>query len=134
MTAYLLDTDWALDAIGGHPRSAGLLRRLPRRDVGISIITMGEVYDGAFSSPNPQAHLERSRRFLLRYAVLGLTDGIMERFAELRSQLRRRGNLIPDFDLLIAATALHHDLMLLTYNRRHFERVPDLRLYQPDAG
>jgi predicted nucleic acid-binding protein len=55
----------------------------------------------------------------------------MLRFAEVRSFLRRRGQLIPDFDLLIAATALHHDLTLLTFNRRHFLRVPDLKLYQP---
>jgi predicted nucleic acid-binding protein len=37
--------------------------------------------------------------------------------------------LIEDFDLVIAATALHYDLTLLTFNRRHFERIPDLRLY-----
>jgi tRNA(fMet)-specific endonuclease VapC len=55
----------------------------------------------------------------------------MERFAEVRSFLRRRGQLIPDFHLLIGATALHHDLTLLTFNRRDFQRIPDLKLYQP---
>jgi predicted nucleic acid-binding protein len=55
----------------------------------------------------------------------------MEHFAETRALLRRRGELIADFDLLIAATALHHDLTLLTFNLRHFERIPELRLYQP---
>ena len=34
-------------------------------------------------------------------------------------------------DHLIAATAIHHDLTLLTFNRRHFERVLDLKLFQP---
>jgi predicted nucleic acid-binding protein len=55
----------------------------------------------------------------------------MERFAYLRAELRRRGQLFPDLDLLIAATALQHDLTLLTRNVRHFNRIPDLRLYQP---
>jgi predicted nucleic acid-binding protein len=56
----------------------------------------------------------------------------MERFAETRAYLRKRGEGIPDFDLLIAATALHHDLTLLTFNLRHFGRVPDLKkMYQP---
>ncbi len=55
----------------------------------------------------------------------------MERFAELRAYLRRRGQLIPDFDLLIGATALQHNLTLLTFNRRDFERIPHLALYQP---
>ncbi len=38
------------------------------------------------------------------------------------------GNLIPDLDLLIAATAFEHRLVLLTRNRRHFERTPDLQV------
>ena len=71
------------------------------------------------------------RQFLSPYRVLNLTDPIMERFAEVRSFLRRRGKLIPDFDLLIGATALHHDLTLLTFNRRDFQRIPDLKVYQP---
>lgn len=63
--------------------------------------------------------------------MLGLNDAIMERFAETRALLRKRGQGIADFDLLIAATALHHDFTLLTFNLRHFERIPDLKLYQP---
>jgi predicted nucleic acid-binding protein len=42
----------------------------------------------------------------------------MERFAAIRAHLRRRGELIPDFDLLLAATALHYDLTVLTANLR----------------
>jgi predicted nucleic acid-binding protein len=38
--------------------------------------------------------------------------------------------LIPYLDLLIAATALAYDLTLLTRNRRHFQRIPDLKLYE----
>jgi len=57
----------------------------------------------------------------------------MERFAEIRSLLRRQGQLIADFDLLIAATALYYDLTLLTYNVRHFEQIPDLKYYKPAA-
>jgi tRNA(fMet)-specific endonuclease VapC len=54
----------------------------------------------------------------------------MEVFARTRADLRRSGQLIADLDLLIAATALHHDLTLLTRNVRHFARIPGLRLYQ----
>ena len=55
----------------------------------------------------------------------------MEVFARTRKRLRDARQLIPDLDLLIGATAVHHDLTLLTFNLRHFERVPDLKLYQP---
>jgi predicted nucleic acid-binding protein len=39
--------------------------------------------------------------------------------------------MVADLDLLIAATALAYDLTLLTFNRRHFQRIPNLRLYSP---
>jgi predicted nucleic acid-binding protein len=65
------------------------------------------------------------------YALLPVTDQIVERFARQRAALRRQGQLIPDIDLLIAATALEENLTLVTRNIRHFERIPELRLYQP---
>lgn len=55
----------------------------------------------------------------------------MEIFGRTRFELRRRGQGIADLDLLIAATAVHHDLVLLTRNVRHFNRVPRLDIYQP---
>jgi len=61
---------------------------------------------------------------------LPLNRAILERFGVLRGDLSRRGLTIGDFDLLIAATALHHDLTLVTRNRRHFSRIPSLRLYE----
>jgi predicted nucleic acid-binding protein len=69
------------------------------------------------------------REFLTLFTVIDLTDPIMERFARIRYQLRTRGNLIPDFDLIVAATALELDLTLLTFNVRHFERIAGLALY-----
>ncbi|HZS00279.1 MAG TPA: type II toxin-antitoxin system VapC family toxin [Chloroflexota bacterium] len=129
--AYLIDTDWAIDALGGRERAARILERLGTQRPHVSLISVAEIYDVAFNSPNPDAHLARSRRFLSAFQVLGLSDQIAERFAETRAFLRRRGLLIADLDLLIAATALHHDLTLLAFNVRHFERVPGLRVFGP---
>jgi tRNA(fMet)-specific endonuclease VapC len=93
---------------------------------------VGEIYDTAFAYANPEAHLSTFRQFLRPYQVVGVNEPIMERFAEIRSFLRRRGQLISDFDILLGATALHYDLTVLTFNRKHFSRIPDLALYQPD--
>jgi predicted nucleic acid-binding protein len=95
----------------------------------VSIVTVAELYDGAFASSAPEYRIVQIRRFLASAVVLQVTDQISLVFGELRAYLRQRGQLIEDFDLLIAATALVHDLTLLTFNRRHFERIPDLRLY-----
>ena len=45
-----------------------------------------------------------------------------------RARLRAMGTPIQDMDLLIGATALHHDLTLLSNNRRHFGRLSGLRI------
>ena len=66
--------------------------------------------------------------------VIDVTDPIAEAFGKIRAGLRRQGNLIADMDLLIAATALVHDLTLLTGNTRHVARVPGLRLQQPSIS
>ncbi|MGH2616756.1 MAG: type II toxin-antitoxin system VapC family toxin, partial [Thermomicrobiales bacterium] len=88
------------------------------------------LFEGAVGAPDPAAELARFRRFHARLALLPLDDPTMERFASIRAALRRRGQLIPDLDLLIAATAIHHDLTLLTRNVRHFARIPGLTLFQ----
>lgn len=126
---YLLDADWIIQALGGHEPAASTLTRLAGSRVYVSLVTAGEIDERAFTSANPQAHLVSFRQFLSSYRLLNLSDPIMERFAETRAELRRRGRLITDFDLLIAATALHHDLTVLTFNVRDFRRVPELKLY-----
>jgi predicted nucleic acid-binding protein len=97
----------------------------------VSIIAVGEVYEGAHSSLDPQAELARYRRYFAGFTTLGLSEPVMVTFSAVRASLRRQGLLIPDLDLLIAATAITHDLTLLTRNARHFQRIPDLKRYQP---
>lgn len=71
------------------------------------------------------------RRFLRAFHILQLDEPVVRIFAQRRADLRTRGTLIPDLDLLIAATALSYDLELLTRNVRHFERIEGLRIFQP---
>lgn len=127
---YLIDTDWLIDVFSGVDDAASTLTRLSSDGVAISIVTLGELYEGAVLDPDPAVAKERYKTFIAPFPVFSLSPSTMERFAELRGQLRQAGRLIPDFDLLIAATALEHDLMLVTRNRRHFSRVPDLQIYE----
>lgn len=128
--SYLVDSDWLIDAVRGIPAAVDLLARLHDEGLAVSIVSYGEVFEGAVGAPDPEAEFARFRRFLGGLALLELDDAVMERFAYLRAELRRRGQLIPDLDLLIAATALHHDLTLLTRNARHFDRIAGLNLHR----
>jgi len=127
---YLLDADWIIQVLAGRKEAVLAHKRINPEEVAVSYITIGEIYDVAFSYANPQAHLHTFRQFLTPFPLLDLSEPIMERFAEIRAYLRRGGELISDFDILIGATAVFYDLTVLTYNMRHFKRIPDLKLYQ----
>lgn len=129
---YLIDADWLIDAAIGRPAAVQTLERLSAEELSVSIIAVAELYEGAFGGPDPESIIADFREFLEGYAILPLTDSIVERFARLRALLRRDGQLIPDMDLLIAATALDENLILVTRNLRHFARIPALRLVRSD--
>lgn len=129
--SYLVDTDWIIDGLAGGPVVLQTLDRLASDGLAVSLVTVGEVFEGAYRSSDPAARLRSYRRFLSGYQILPPTESIMERFAWLRATLRSQGALIPDFDLLIAATALDYSLTLVSRNQRHFNRIPGLELYQP---
>ncbi len=128
---YLVDSDWLIDAATGRARAQQHLARLSGEELAVSIIAAAEVYEGAFGTPDSHATLVGLRDFLSDFVILPLTDPIVERFARLRAALRQQGQLIPNLDLLIAATALEEDLTLITRNVRHFARLPELKLNQP---
>jgi tRNA(fMet)-specific endonuclease VapC len=134
VSAYLIDADYVIDALKGRADAADAITRLAPDGIAISLLTVGELYEGAFSAPDPERHLAALRGFVASFESIGLSDGVMERFARVRSDLRRRGELIPDTDILIGVTAVHHDLTLLTRNVRHLSRIPDISIYQDRAG
>ncbi|TAK26368.1 MAG: type II toxin-antitoxin system VapC family toxin [Chloroflexota bacterium] len=127
--SYLLDADWVIQALRGREPVVSLLPALADQGLAICPVTIAEVYEGAFGVSDHQAHLATYRRFLAPVPVLPLHGGALEHFARIRSDLRARGQLIPDFDLLVAATALHYGLTLLTFNVRPFGRIPELDIY-----
>jgi tRNA(fMet)-specific endonuclease VapC len=129
--SYILDSDWLINALAGRRRAIAPLELLSSQRIGVSVITLAEVFQQAFESSNPEAYLDNFRGFIAPFRIIPVTEPIAVRFAEIRALLTRRGELISDFDMLIGATALHYNLTLLTFNLRHFSRIPDLKLYQP---
>ncbi len=127
---FLLDSDWIIDATIGIPDALRAIEDTRPEGIAVSTAAMAEIFEGAYVLADPSAGLMTYRRILAGCIVLDIREPIAETFAKIRFALRKQGNLIPDMDLLIAATALTFDLTLLTRNRRHFNRVAGLRLYQ----
>jgi predicted nucleic acid-binding protein len=131
VSGYLLDSDRVIDALNDRGEAARMLAELAPAGVAISLASYGELYQGAYYARDRVAALEQLQTFLRGVSVMPLTEATMERFAVLRGALPRPvRQQVGDMDLLIAATALHHDLTLVTRNRRDFRLVPGLRLYE----
>jgi tRNA(fMet)-specific endonuclease VapC len=131
---YLVDSDWVADYLKGRQQAVDLIARLGEEGLAISMITFGEIYEGIFYGGNPRENERGFLQFLRFVDVLPLNRLVMKRFARIRGELRHRGQLIGDPDLLIAATALQHDLTLMTRNLSHFQRVPELKLYSSSSA
>ena len=126
---YLLDTDWAIYYLRRRPDIVQRLDALFPEGVGISIISVAELYIGAAGAVDPIAgEVEVSKFLAAAITLVELDVETCRIFAREQVRLRRSGNLIPDFDLLIGATALRHNFTLLSNNRRHFERIAGLNI------
>ena len=113
----------------GIPKTIEAVNTLSNQPLLISIVTYGEIYDGIIHGRDPKKQDRVFSNFLRGVEVLPITRTIMKRFATIRGNLRQQGLIIGDFDILIAATALQGDHVLVTHNQKHFNRIPSLRLY-----
>ncbi|MBN1933883.1 MAG: PIN domain-containing protein [Anaerolineae bacterium] len=125
---YLLDTDTCVFALRGSESLRSRLVAVDPETIAISVITLAELCYGAACSARPEANHQVVDDFASGISVLGLNQEIARLFGEFKSLLRKQGLLIDDLDLLIAATAHHYRLTLITHNLDHFSRLPGLRL------
>ena len=96
--------------------------------VAVSVITQAELYYGAYNSSHVESNLARIDALTRYIEVVPLTEAVLKCFGSLKVKLRRAGQPLPDFDLLIAGVALATERVLVTNNTRHYERVQDLQL------
>lgn len=121
MSVYLIDTDWIVDILHGNAHAMQTLLDLAPDGLAISLITYGELYEGAHYARDPQQALGGLRAFLRGQEVATPDD-------------RDHGALRDHSGPAVAATALHHDLTLLTRNIRDFRLVPNLKRYGDEEG
>jgi tRNA(fMet)-specific endonuclease VapC len=94
----------------------------------VSLISVAELWEGIVFAHDPASSEQGFREFMVGVNLLGISEEIVKRFGRLRGTLRQQATRVPDLDLLIAATALEYELILLSNNRRHFEKIPGLLL------
>jgi predicted nucleic acid-binding protein len=128
MKNYLLDSGILIRHLRNYQSYVALVERLSDAgDLYISAYTRLEVVRGM------RDH-ERGKTFLLMNSMftLPMDDTIADKAGELIRSWRARGITLGDADAVIAATALHYGLELVTTNARHFP-MPALTVWQADA-
>jgi tRNA(fMet)-specific endonuclease VapC len=123
----LLDTDWVIDHFNGIAAITRRIEELRPLGLALSVISLAELYEGIHYSRDPAQSRAVLSRFLSTVTVVPVDEAVCDIFGRERGKLRQQGTMIGDFDLLIAATCLRHDLGIGTNNRRHFEMVEGLR-------
>lgn len=88
---------------------------------GLAMVSLTQFLEGF-------AHAPEGEILLRPFQWLEFTPDVARAAATLRRHLRKQGQLLGDFDILIAATALHHEAPLVTENVEHFRRVPGLQV------
>jgi len=126
VNGFLLDTNVISELIKSEP-DGHVLRWIDETEETIlflSVLTLGEIRNG-IERLNPGKRRGRLESWLavdlrLRFQdrILTVNEDIAERWGALSATAARKGRPVPVIDGLLAATALHHDLMLVTRNDR----------------
>ena len=130
MIRYLADTNilgyLARNTPG--PLQQRMLRAMQEQEIAISVITRAETrYGLGLLNANDKRRVSVSL-LLQAYPALAWTADAADLYGEIAAHLQQTGQTIGAMDTMIAAHALAENLILVSHNTRHFERVPGLKL------
>jgi tRNA(fMet)-specific endonuclease VapC len=129
VSEYLLDTNICI-AFLNH-KDARLRKRLEREspdNLKLSAVVKAELWYGARDAARVAENLTKLGQFFSAFESLPFDDAAAQHYAVLRVHLKRAGMPIGGNDMLIAATALAHDVTLVTRDSDEFVRVAGLRV------
>lgn len=124
---YLLDTNICIHFFRGDFNLINKIEKVGLENCAISEITLAELVFGAENSKFPEKNFQLIETLSEQVAILPILGGIRE-YGKQKVQLRKKGTMISDFDLLIGTTALANDLIMVTENMKEFNRIKKIEL------
>ncbi|MBN8220360.1 MAG: type II toxin-antitoxin system VapC family toxin [Spirochaetes bacterium] len=126
---YILDTNICIQILRGSSQKVKEKISMTRSvDIAIPSIVRFELLYGAYKSSHPEKKLKIIRDFIGSFTSIPVNDQIADKCGEIRATLEKAGTPIGPYDLLIAATAVTHETLLVTHNVKEFSRVPGIQL------
>ncbi len=126
-TQYLLDSSICIYFLRGNLEVKSRLLKAGWNNCHISEITLIELLYGAECSNNAEANKREVLNFCSDLKIVPIY-GAIEEFARQKAALRKSGQLIEDFDLLIGTTAIVNNMTIVTDNTKHFARLSGIKL------
>jgi predicted nucleic acid-binding protein len=126
----VLDTTVMIGHLRGkEPRLINELQ--DRANLATTIVNAFELYHGSYRSREVRRNLSAVKGFLSTIDVLTMDDASAEKSGEILAELERKGTAIDPRDLFIGCISLKNGYAVLTDDREHFERVPELLVLTP---
>ena len=98
------------------------------RSIKIPAIVMAELMHGAYKSKRSAETLKDTSDFLANFEIIPFDFLEAIAYGKIRAELERKGKIIGNNDMQIAATALVYNATLVTNNTEEFSRIDGLRL------
>ena len=126
MKGFVLDTDTWIEYFHHRGGVDKHIANTPANQIFASEVSIAELTYGALHSKAVEKHLKEPREIEETFIVLPLGDWTRD-YAEIRHTLACHGLTIGDFDIMIAVTARHFGLTMVTHNTKHFSKIPGLK-------
>jgi len=126
---YLLDTNTCIFLKNKKPiHVLEKLKSVIHERLYISSVTVGELQYGVYESTNIERNRISLTEFLAPFEILNFDDSDAEVFGKIRSALKRSGQIIGPYDMIIGAQAIAKNLILVTNNTKEFIRIAGIKL------
>lgn len=124
---YLLDTNVLISLFKNKYGIRDAILAVGRKQCVISTLTIGELLVGAYKGKDVRQRNEVEKTKEL-FSTIPVSEAIIDVYAKTRATLELQGIRIDDIDLLIASTAIYHNLIVVTHNVKHFDRIPGVQV------
>jgi tRNA(fMet)-specific endonuclease VapC len=124
---YLLDTNICIYYLKGVKNILKRIKEIGLNNCAISEITVAELKYGIERSSKQEKNRKLINDFIESVTIIPIISSF-DIYAKEKASLRKQGKIIDEFDLLIGCTAIVNDMILVTGNVKHFERLKDIRI------
>ncbi|HEY0771730.1 MAG TPA: type II toxin-antitoxin system VapC family toxin [Sphingobacteriaceae bacterium] len=127
MKKFLLDTNICVYFAKGRYDLDRKIEQAGVENCLLSEITIAELKFGVENSEHREKNRKAIEDFIRRFTIVPIFN-CLDVYAKEKTRLRQSGLSLDDFDLLIGATAIAHNLILVTRNVSHFRRMQGIEI------